>query len=267
MEACIFDIKRFAVHDGPGIRVTVFFKGCPLHCKWCHNPEGLDTGIESYSEQIEFDGISLQRELLVGRMIVIDDLLAEIEKDRIFMEESGGGVTLSGGEPLMQHEFVGHLLGKLKNLGIHSCIDTCGYIPENIMLSVAKKTDLFLYDLKIMDDDLHRYYTGVSNELVLGNLKILNDQAAEVIIRFPLIPGINDHPGHINKVIRFLQQFDRIRKVDILPFHNFARSKYRRFCKPCYSDGIRVPSDEEIDAVRSVFYEAGFNKNGHIKNE
>lgn len=261
MNACIFDIKRFAIHDGPGIRVTVFFKGCPMHCSWCHNPEGIDPGIESYHEEKVFDSTILLRELIVGRMIGLDDLLAEVVKDRIFMDESGGGVTLSGGEPLLQHEFVLHLLRELRNLGIHSCIDTSGHVPENIISSVAKTADLFLYDLKIVDDIQHRNYTGVSNELILKNLGILNDQAAEVIIRFPLIPGISDHPEHIEQVISLLKKHDRIRKVDILPFHNFAGSKYRRFCKPCQSDGIRVPSDEQVEAVRSVFLAAGFNVN------
>jgi pyruvate formate lyase activating enzyme len=264
MNACIFDIKRFAVHDGPGIRVTIFFKGCPMQCIWCHNPEGINDNIESFSEDKMFDGINISEQLVAGRMISLEELLAEIEKDRIFMEESGGGVTLSGGEPVLQHEFVRILLKELKKLGIHSCIDTSGYVPENIMASIAKKADLFLYDLKLMDDRQHINFTGVSNKLVLGNLKVLDNLGAEIIIRFPLIPGINDNPEHLNQVITFLKRFDRIRNVDVLPFHKFARSKYRRFCRPFLSDTIRIPSSEEVMAVRSVFQASGFNSMDNI---
>jgi pyruvate formate lyase activating enzyme len=258
MNACIFDIKRFAVHDGPGIRVTVFFKGCAMHCSWCHNPEGIDTSIETFQEEKQFDGVVLKEELVVGRLINHKDLLNEIEKEKIFMEESGGGVTLSGGEPLLQHNFVELLLIELKNLGIHTCIDTSGYVPANIISVVAKKADLFLYDLKLMDEDQHRYYTGVSNTLILNNLKILNDQAASVTIRFALIPGINDHPGHLDQIIAFLKDLSNIRTVDVIPFHQYARSKYKKFGKPFHAKSIMVPSDQQVEDVRSVFRKAGF---------
>lgn len=259
MNACIFDIKRFAVHDGPGIRVTVFFKGCTMHCSWCHNPEGLNRAIETFQEEKKFDGIVLKQELVVGHIINDTDLLYEIEKDRIFMEESGGGVTLSGGEPLLQYEFVELILGELKNLGIHTCIDTSGYVPTDAISAVAKRADLFLYDLKLMDEDQHRYYTGVSNSLILKNLRVLNDQAARIVVRFVLIPGINDDPKHLDQIIAFLKNLNNIRTVDVLPFHNFARSKYKRFGKPFRTHGVIIPSNEQVEAVRSVFSKAGFD--------
>ena len=182
----IFNIQRFAIHDGPGIRTTVFFKGCPLRCWWCHNPESHKILPE------KFDGCNLRRGFdqsfsmnkdEIGKEISVDELMNEIVKDRVFYEESGGGVTFSGGEPLMQPEFLIESLKECKALGIHSAVDTSGYTSEGVIDRVSSYADLFLFDLKLMNDDVHEKYTGVSNQIILKNLIELDQLGKKIIIK------------------------------------------------------------------------------------
>jgi len=163
MEGIIFDIKRFAVHDGPGIRTTFFLKGCPLNCWWCHNPESISKGIFFDKKQ----------NVAIGKKYSVQDILIEAEKDRIFFDESDGGITLSGGEPLLQYEFTLEIVKELHQAGFHVSLDTTGYTSEKRISEIAEYVDLFLFDLKHLNDSLHKKFTGVSNIQILNNLRLL----------------------------------------------------------------------------------------------
>lgn len=258
MKACIFDIKRFAVHDGPGIRTTVFFKGCPLKCWWCHNPEGISPDIEQYTEEKEFDGVLLKKELKLGRWIGLDELMVEIEKDRVFMEESGGGITFSGGEPLMQHEAVFALLEECRKQKIHTALDTSGLISEKVLRQATELADLFLYDLKSLDDTTHIKYTGVSNKKILHNLKIALKGEAKVVLRIPLVTGFNDTASDQEQLFSYLEGLENLDQVDILPYHPYGTQKYKRFHKKNNQNGFGTPTREQINSLEKGLNNAGF---------
>ena len=173
MKGLIFDIKRFSVNDGPGIRTTVFFKGCPLKCLWCHNPEGRSGNVQDVISSHMIGNKTFACSESIGREITINEVIDEIEKDRVFYEESNGGVTLSGGEPFFQFEFLAEILKNLKNKNLHIALDTTGYTNNENIIKIKEYVDIFLYDIKLMDDDLHIKYTGVSNNIILKNLKYL----------------------------------------------------------------------------------------------
>ena len=176
VKGVIFNIKKYALHDGPGIRTTVFFKGCALSCWWCHNPEGISQSIELSC------GIP-------GREVSVTELVNELKKDWIFYEESNGGITISGGEPLMQPEFLLHLMEKIHSvMDVSVTLDTSGFAPWKTIEKIKDKIDLFLYDIKLLDDELHQKYTGVSNKLILKNFEKLDKEGRNLIIRFPIIP-------------------------------------------------------------------------------
>jgi pyruvate formate lyase activating enzyme len=258
MKACIFDIKRFALHDGPGIRITVFFKGCPMTCWWCHNPEGINPEIEYYKKETKIDGKVICENVQAGYWITIPEMIKEIEKERIFMEESGGGVTFSGGEPLLQHQFLIAALKECRKRSIHACLDTSGIASEEIISEVALHTDLFLYDLKLVDDDLHLRHTGISNKQILQNLELLVGKNAQLIIRIPLVPGVNDDDRQIDSMINYLTMLPGIQNIDILPFHHFARSKYERFNRENRMKDIQPPSHTRLEELKTRFASAGF---------
>ena len=233
MKATIFEIKRFAVHDGDGIRTTVFFKGCPLRCVWCHNPEGLTATpqIANYSHKCigcgECKKESFTPEdclgdatVLYGKEVTVDELLPLLLEDRDFYEASGGGVTLSGGECLMQADFCAELLKRLKAEKIHTAVDTCGFAPRAALDKVVPYTDVFLYDLKAYDEDVHIKCTGQSNKIILENLAYLNSLEKKIEIRIPYVPDHND--GQIEKIARFLVPLQNITKIRVLPYHNYG---------------------------------------------
>jgi pyruvate formate lyase activating enzyme len=261
----VFDIRRYAVHDGPGIRTTVFLKGCPLSCTWCHNPEGVAAEafilyrkdrcigcgecIEACAQnalRVSPSGIIAQADRCircgaceaacpaearewVGKKMTVALVIEWIEKDIIFYDESGGGVTFSGGEPLMQPAFLLSLLSASGNRGIHRAVDTSGFAPPALIEETARSTDLFLYDLKHLDPEIHRRLTGVSNALILENLRSLSAGSVKIRVRIPLLPGINDDPSNLDATGGFLASLPRRHPVDLLPFHNRALGKYRRF--------------------------------------
>lgn len=267
MKGIIFDIKRFAVHDGPGIRTTVFMKGCPLSCWWCHNPESQEAApsvhyradsclqcgrcvhaCPAHAMRLGPGGIARETTLcrgcgrcaqacpseamtVVGREVTAEGLMAEIAGDRIFFDESGGGITFSGGEPLAQPAFLMEMLDRCGRVGLHRAVDTSGYAPRATLLEVAQRTDLFLFDLKRMDDAAHRHYTGVTNTGILGNLQALSETGAQVEIRVPVIPEVSNG-GHIAALGAFLAALPRRHRVRLLPYHRAARHKYERFNKP-----------------------------------
>lgn len=237
MKGMISDIKRFAVHDGDGIRTTVFFKGCPLKCVWCHNPEGI-----SFEPQMAFyknkcigcgecekEGFVIEdclgeARVLYGREVTVGELLPKLLEDKDFYDTSGGGVTLSGGECLCQADFCAELLKKLKEFGIHTAVDTCGFVPVEAIDKVLPYTDIFLYDIKAMDEEVHVKCTGQSNKRILENLKYIDSCDKNIEIRIPCVPNINDN--QIGKIEEFLSALKNVKAVKVLPYHNFAGSKY-----------------------------------------
>jgi pyruvate formate lyase activating enzyme len=287
LNGTIFDIKRFAIHDGPGIRTTIFFKGCPLHCVWCHNPEGIESRFElmpnprrcaaDCTECLKVcpdvlakkDGrILLQRAVrgdalcsrcadacvydalrLVGKRVTVEDITAEVEKDRIFYEQSGGGVTFSGGEPLLQPVFLSELIDELKTRGFHLALDTSGFAAWEVLDRIARKCDLILYDLKIMNDVMHRKYTGVSNRLILDNLKRLSSVGKAIWVRVPLVPGVNDDKENMRRTADFLRPLRNIKRVSVLPYHKGGCEKYTNLGKGAGFRAFEPPSEERVGAV------------------
>ncbi|MFA8437136.1 MAG: glycyl-radical enzyme activating protein [Marinifilaceae bacterium] len=228
MQGIVFDIKRYAVHDGPGIRTTVFLKGCPLGCWWCHNPESQNASVETVCRNNRMGDVEVNQETALGEVMTVNQLIREIGKDVLFFDESDGGVTFSGGEPMMQGEFLDAMLTACREEDIHTAVDTTGLATPVYLQKIMDKVDLFLFDLKQMDDELHRKYTGVSNKQILENLKLLADNGKRVIVRYPMIPGINDSEENINQMIDCITQLG-IKEVDILPYHRIGKDKYDRF--------------------------------------
>jgi pyruvate formate lyase activating enzyme len=303
----IFDLKRYSIHDGPGIRTTVFFKGCPLHCLWCHNPEGIDGSPELMhwesrctrcyaclaacpkgaisttrssrptrpSRKAASGAVVIDRATcdlcgrcvdaclyeamqLVGHSTTVAELVEEIEKDRVFFEQSGGGATFSGGEPLAQPEFLEELIDALRGRGIRTALDTTGLAPAELLSRIAAKTDLVLYDLKIMDEARHRELTGVSNRPILENLARLAASTTEAWVRIPLMAGVNDGEENIRASIAFLGTLRTIKTVGLLPYHAGGDGKARRLGKDACFRSFESPSDERYAAIEAAFRDAGF---------
>jgi pyruvate formate lyase activating enzyme len=258
MEGIIFDIKHFAVHDGPGIRQTVFFKGCPLNCWWCHNPESRNKNIESYVKVNKLDGKEYKREVSIGYKLTVDDLFNTIQGDKIFYEESGGGVTFSGGEPLMQADFLYDILNICKNNNINTCVDTTGFASKETFQKIAEVTDCFLFDLKLIDNYIHYQYTGVPVHEIISNLNWLDQNNKNVILRFPVIPGITNIKQNISELKSFLKSFKNINRIDLLPYHNISNGKYLRFEKENKMTNTEPLSDKEMLQLKSEFESIGF---------
>ncbi len=254
----IFDIKRFALHDGPGIRTTVFFKGCPLRCLWCHNPESHSSIPETHKVSRVIDGKEISMARMYGTEITEEDLMQEIIRDKVFFEESGGGVTFSGGEPLLQYQELLSLLKLSGENNIHRAVDTSGYASEKVMREVALHTDLFLYDLKNMDPVKHKKFTGVDNERILKNADILLDMGKEVIFRVPLIPGINDAEKELKAYLHFFEKrADKFKEVHILPYHKIGSDKYRRLDLEYSLGDLMEPGKEHLNMIKQKFESAG----------
>ncbi|HSK09521.1 MAG TPA: glycyl-radical enzyme activating protein [Vicinamibacterales bacterium] len=281
----ILRVARFAIHDGPGIRTTVFLKGCPLRCAWCHSPEsqrpapefmpqpdrclrcGACTGVcphavlpAALAETVApaacttcgacVEACPTGSRALVGHRTGLDDLMALLERDRIFYDESHGGVTFSGGEPLLQPGFILEAARACREAGIHVAIDTCGHADPKVVLAAAHEADLFLFDLKIVDDQAHRRFTGVSNDRILSNLERLAAVHPRVIVRFPLIPGVNADDDSVRAVGALLAAL-RLTRVDVLPYHHAGRAKYHRLHRPYPLEGAEPPTPALLDrAVR-----------------
>ena len=227
LSGIIFDIKRFAVHDGPGIRTTVFFKGCPLKCAWCHNPESINPNPEIIKAVKVMDGKRFHQESVVGRKISVAELIYEIEKDRLIMEESKGGVTFSGGEPLMQPEFLKAMLQVCKDKGIHTTLDTSGFTSVATLKKIIPLTQLFLFDLKTLNPELHYNEVGVPLENVLNNFKLIKDYGKRTRLRIPVIPGFNFTDENLDLYLKFItNNKDRLERIHLLPYHSIADHKY-----------------------------------------
>lgn len=258
MEGIIFDIKHYALHDGPGVRQTVFLKGCPLSCWWCHNPESQNSQIVTFRKEESIDGHIVADQQTMGWKINDFELMNEIEKDRLLFEESGGGVTFSGGDPFLQYPFLMAVLKACKSAEIHTCIDTTAYLSSEKLKKAAPYTDLFLVDLKQMDDAMHRKYTGVGNALILDNLRMLDTMGKEIWIRYPLIPGINDQEENLLKMLAFLQQLKHNPLISILPYHKIGSHKYQRFGIEYKMNGTPEPEAGQVEEIKKQFEQAGF---------
>lgn len=289
----IFNIQKFSLHDGPGIRTTVFLKGCPLDCWWCHNVESQSGGKEPMLRLDRCSGcgscvvrcpqgaIALEEgkaatdlgacvrcgECLVycpengrnicGQEMSVEAVLAEVLKDQVFYQRSGGGVTFSGGEAMAQLDFLAAALRACKAAGLQTAVDTSGAVPWASFERVLPLTDLFLYDLKLLDDAAHRTYTGVSNRGLLENLRKLSAETDAIWIRFPVIPSINDDAENIAGSIEFLKTI-RFRQLNLLPYHELGKGKAAQLGRAYRMEGVTPPSAERMEELRAQFAAAGF---------
>ncbi|MCP4583274.1 MAG: glycyl-radical enzyme activating protein [candidate division Zixibacteria bacterium] len=248
----IFDIKKFAIHDGPGIRTSVFFKGCPMDCWWCHNPE---------SKRLEPEILNNTRRCkdeVVGYDIDSETVMTEIEKDRVFYDQSGGGVTFSGGEPMMQIEFLRSLLAACKQKGIHTAIDTCGHAPFDDFEAIYELVDLVLYDIKLMDETNHIKYTGITNKLSLNNLTRLYDKGIKITPRIPLVPDITDTAANLAAIAEYLRALPNIRSLSLLPYNKLGEDKFERFGLSDRMGQAQSQTESDILEKSRLFEAAGF---------
>ncbi len=252
IKGIIFDIKKYALHDGPGIRTTVFFKGCPLSCWWCHNPEGQKLQLDSLRPS-EFHQIAISRE------ISVQDLIAEIEKDSVFYDESGGGVTFSGGEPLVQPVFLEAILSECKSREIPTILDTCGYAPWNVIERIKEKIDLFLYDIKLLDDKRHQKYTNVSNSSILYNFHKLDSECKKIKIRFPVIPGITETEQEMKLMKNFIAKLKCTKHINLLPYHEIGKRKYERLGWVYKLEYVKPPTPTRLEQLKDFFTDLGLS--------
>lgn len=241
-EGIIFDIKRYAINDGPGIRTTVFFKGCPLNCWWCHNPEGINPKI-----------VRFNKNETIGYKINSKDLMKEILKDQIFYNESGGGVTFSGGEPLYQIEFLKTILKDCKKNNIHTAIDTSGYCSINEINRIYDDIDLILFDLKFINELEHLKFTGKSNKRIIQNLINLTCKGNKVQIRIPLIPNITDTLENLLSIKQFINKLINIKEITLLPYNKFAEIKIQKFNINSKINKLLTQTDEELEQIKKIF--------------
>lgn len=271
VKATVFNIMKYSVHDGPGIRTAVFLKGCPLSCRWCHNPEGIDSEPQTafYPNKCIKCGNcgkscpSGAREV-IGYVISLEDLICDIKKDLLFYEQSGGGVTFSGGEPLTQPDFVIAALERCREEYIHTAVDTSGYCDEDIILKVSKLAGIFLYDIKFFDEEKHIEYCGVSNKIILENLKAITEcgtssKAAKIIIRVPVIPGVNDDMREMENICGYIADLNisNILEVHLLPYHDIQADKYKRLGIE-YKMPIVSCDGENIYNIKKLFEKHNF---------
>jgi len=248
----IFDIKKFAIHDGPGIRTTVFFKGCPLDCWWCHNPEGKKF------EPEKIKSARHRRNEIIGYKADVETVMMEIEKDVVFYDQSGGGVTFSGGEPMMQVDFLESLLEACRQQNIHTAVDTSGHADFDDFERIYNLVDIYLYDFKLMDDVAHIKYTGVTNKLIIENLVKLCEMGNKVIPRIPLVPGITDTPENLRAIIDYLSGIKNINQVSLLPYNKLGEDKFERFKMSNKVGQLQIQTKIDLEEISNLFKTAGF---------
>jgi pyruvate formate lyase activating enzyme len=281
----VFNIQRYSVHDGPGIRTTVFFKGCPLDCWWCHNPESQSARPDVMVNENRCIRCGQCREAcpqelqgpcsrcgacveacpsgarqMVGQTMSVQEVLSQVLKDRIFYDQSGGGVTFSGGEPLMQHQFLLEILDACKQHGLHTALDTSGHALREQVLAAAAKSDLVLYDLKVMDDAKHIEYTGVSNARILDNLRALAQCHPAIWLRVPILPGLNDAEGDLADAAEFAASLGKcVQRVSLLPYHAIGSQKFARLGRPNRMENIAPPTPQRLEQIAERFRQLGLD--------
>jgi pyruvate formate lyase activating enzyme len=264
LKGVVFDIKKYSLHDGPGIRTTVFLKGCPLECWWCHNPESRSTELQPILKGAHRKGYHQSfsdSHDLVGRKMSVAEIVNEVEKDLVFYDESGGGVTFSGGEPMLQIDFLDALLKECHAMDIHTAVDTAGHVPLEYFERIIDKTDLFLFDIKLIDREKHLLYTGVISDQILDNFRFLVDKQKQVIARFPIVPEITSTKENVQDILTFLKTLNNSISVSLLPFNRLGDEKYRRLDMPNNMKNHKPPSQEDMENIKFRFQEAGF----HVK--
>jgi len=247
----IFDIKKYAIHDGPGIRTTVFFKGCSMGCQWCHNPESKHFGVENFTVQDRVKKITKAE--TVGYEITVDELLEIINKDSVFYDESGGGVTFSGGEPTVQPEFLLEVLKACKGEDLHTVVDTCGETSWKIFEQIMDYVDLFLFDIKLINNIEHNKYTGVSNKQIHENLKKLIEMDKNIELRVPLIPDVTDTENNIEDIVKFISELKKKPSVTLLPYNSLNRDKLERFCMQNKLGKLKPQSQKKLFTIKQKF--------------
>jgi len=292
----IFDIKRFAIHDGPGIRTTIFLKGCPLHCLWCHNPEGISRQpqlvftpqkcigcghcMEVCPQRVHqvvngrhlidrerclacgtcVEGCYAGALQLAGRQVTVDEVMEEVLRDRPFYETSDGGMTLSGGEPLAQYSFTRALLQAAKAEGVHTALDTSGFAPWRQLEGLLVYVDLVLYDLKQMNRERHIALTGVSNERILDNLRRLDTAGQTTWVRIPLIAGQNDEESNYHALGQFLSGLKHIQRIEMLRYHRLAESKYEHIGCAYPLQGLEPPTEDKAESRWQILLSYGLSQ-------
>ena len=255
-KAVIFNVMRYSVHDGPGIRTTVFFKGCPLSCKWCHNPESFDQKPQQIFNPVKCikcghcDNCPTGARETIGYEITVPELMKEIKKDLLFYEQSGGGVTFSGGEPFYQSIFLLAILEQCRKDYINTAIDTSGFCDTGTMIKAAEMANYFLFDIKFMDSGKHEKYCGTPNDLILKNLERLAETGTKLLMRIPVIPTINDDMPEMTRIFNFIKRLNNIEAVHLLPYHNLQTDKYKKIGKEYELSGI--PNDESPNMTEII---------------
>ena len=259
MKGLIFSIKRYSIHDGQGIRVTFFMKGCPLSCLWCHNPEGIPASPITITLKNRVGNKEFNYNEVVGKYYSVEDILDVLEKEKIFLNQSKGGVTFSGGEPMLQFEFLQEILKVCKTNGYHTAVDTSGYSSAQKFLAILPYTDLFLFDLKHMDEAKHIEFTGVSNRLIFDNYQMLLESGKDIMVRVPVIPGYNDDPDHLDRLKQFLSatKTASLKKISLLPYHKIGSTKYKRFNLPYIMKNVEPPDKEKMQKLKEFFSDTG----------
>jgi pyruvate formate lyase activating enzyme len=295
MHALITNIQGYSIHDGPGIRTVVFFKGCPLSCRWCANPEGISPKaqigfIESLCKRcgkcfaacpenalvpeearhrVDYSRCTAcgacvsacpyKAMVLYGKEMSVEEVFDAVRRDKMFYDASGGGVTVSGGEPLLQAQFVKELFTLLKAEGIHTCVETSGSVGSEQLKSVLPATDQLLFDLKLMDPEEHRNYTGLPNDLILKNAALACDSGVPVLFRIPLIPTVNDGPENIRKTAEFVRSLGDGAEIQLMPYHRLGDSKYRALDMPNRLRELQVMEPARLEEIRREYTGYGVN--------
>lgn len=292
IKGLVFDIQRFSTHDGPGIRTTVFLKGCPLSCSWCHNPESRSPEVELFfnksfcidcgscnkvcpfgdARKILSD-MKLREEKCgsctlcaevcpakaiekIGQIYTSDEIITEIEKDVPFYESSKGGITISGGEPLFQFDFTYDILRKAKQKKIHTILETSGYTSQKRLFKIAPYTDLFLWDIKATDEILHKKYTGVSLNPIVENLKLIDKAGAKTVLRLIVVPGVNMNNSHYENITRLYFELENVQGIELLPYHEYGNSKNEKLgLLNCTA--FNKPTDQDINQIHKIFGKIG----------